>query len=110
MPIPFDPLGWVAFDADDNATSTATKASPGGGSRHYITGVSGSYSGAGAAGKLMTLKQGTTELGRWYVTNQLSITFQRPIALDPATVANLELAASGTGGITGAATMTGYTI
>lgn len=101
------PIGWIAVDADDNAASTATQAAPGDGCRHFITSLSGSYSAA--AIKLLTLKQGTTVIGRWYVHNAFHIEFPTPVTLEPNTAANAELAASGTGGVTGAVTMTGYT-
>lgn len=100
---------WAATDNDDNAASTATKAAPTGGVSHFITSVSGGYSAA-TAGKTLILKAGTTEVARWYVHNSLAVAFSSPIKLPPATVANLELAASGSAGVIGAATMTGYTL
>lgn len=99
---------WVAQDTDDNATSTATKAAPENGA-HYITSVSGGYSGT-KAGKTLILKQGTTELARWYVYDSFSLSFSSPIKLAPGAVANLELEASGTGGTFGSVTMTGYSV
>ncbi|MAA66532.1 MAG: hypothetical protein CL581_17380 [Alteromonadaceae bacterium] len=100
---------FVATDADVNATSTATKAAPFGGLSTYVTSVSGGYSAA-AAGKTLILKEGSTEVGRWYVHDSFSLSFSSPIKLSPGTVANLELEASGTGGVTGAVTLTGYTV
>lgn len=99
---------WIETDNASNATATATRAAPAGGIRHHITGISGSFSAA-AAGKQLTLKQGSTELGRWYVTNDLSITFPSPIQIEPAKVANLELAAGGSA-IVGAVNLIGYTL
>jgi|TARA_B100000925_G_scaffold287582_1_gene267108 hypothetical protein len=100
---------FVATDADNNATSTATRAAPSEGLSHFITSVSGGYSGA-AAGKTLILKEGSTEVGRWYVHDSFNLSFSSPIKLSPGTVANLELEASGSGGVTGAVTMTGYTV
>jgi len=100
---------FVTKDADDNATSTATRAAPDGGLSTYVTSVSGGYSAA-AAGKTLILKEGSTEIARWYVHNSFSLSFPSPIKLQPGKVANLELEASGTGGVTGAVTLTGYTV
>ena len=103
-----DVPSWCVTTNADNATATATKAAPAGGICHYITSVSGGFSVANA-GKTLILKDGTTEVGRWYVTSGQIVCFSSPIKLSPATAANLELAASGTGGQVGAATMTGFT-
>lgn len=99
---------WIDSDTQANATATATKAAPSGGLSHFITSVSGSFEAA-VSGNTLILKDGTTEVGRWHVYNQFSIDFPSPIKLSPATAANLELEASGTGGIDGTAVMTGFT-
>jgi len=99
---------WVETDNDDNATSTATRAAVANQS-HYITSVAGGYSAANV-GNTLILKQGSTELGRWRVNSSLAIPFSCPIRLEPNTVANLELEASGAGGQIGSVTMTGYTL
>lgn len=98
---------WVATDNDDNATSTATKAVPPAGQTHFITSIAGGYS-ATVSGNTLILKEGSTEKGRWYVYDSFALVFPSPIEING--VANLELAASGTGGTTGAATLTGYTL
>lgn len=101
---------WTVTANADNAAATATKAADSNtAARHYITSISGSFSAA-VAGKLMTLKQGATEKGRWYVHNALVLAFDSPIELDANTAAELELAASGSAGQIGAVTMTGYTL
>lgn len=100
---------WVATANADNSAATATKAAPSGGLSHFITGISAGFSAA-AAGKQLSLKHGSTEIARFYVHNDLTLTFPSPIKLPPATAANLELAASGTGGVIGAATLMGYTL
>lgn len=100
---------WVSQATQDNAAATATKAAPEGGISHYITSVSGGFS-ATKSGITLILKEGTTELARWYVYDEKTITFASPIKLSPGTVANLELAASGTLSTIGTAVMTGYTV
>lgn len=99
---------WIEKDTDDNSESTATRAAPAGGMSHYITGVAGGY-GAAAAGKTLILKEGTTEIARWYVHNSLAIEFVSPVKLSAGAAANLVLAASGTGGVSGTAVLKGYT-
>lgn len=98
---------WIATDNDDNALSTATKAAPPAGLSHHITSISGGYS-ATVSGNTLILKDGSTEVGRWYVYDSFALVFPSPVQING--VANLELAASGTGGTVGAATMTGYTL
>lgn len=100
---------WVATANADNAAATATKAAPAGALSHYITSISGSFATANT-GKALILKQGTTEIARWYVQGNVTLALSSPIKLGPGMAANLELAASGTGGQVGAATMTGYTL
>ena len=99
---------WIDTDNATNGVATATRVAPAGGLSHFITGISGLFDAA-VAGIQLTLKHGSTEIGRWYVHNELSITFPSPVQLPPATVANLELAAGGAGNI-GAATLIGYTL
>ena len=101
------PSSWVEQDTDDNATSTATRATPDGGTTHFITSVSGGYT-ATKSGFTLILKEGTTEIARWYVYDSLTVPLPSPIAISG--VANLELQASGTGGVFGSATMVGYTV
>lgn len=98
---------WMAVDTATNDVATATRAAVSG-LQHYITGIYGSFS-ASASAKQMTLKEGSTELGRWYIYDNAGITFESPIKLDPSTAANLTLAAGGST-IVGAAVITGYTL
>ena len=98
---------WVETDNATNDTATATKAAPSGGIAHYITSISASFD-ATASGVQLTLKEGTTEVARWYVYDSLVLSFTSPIRLSPATAANLELAAGGAS-IVGAVTMSGDT-
>ncbi len=100
---------WVSTANADNALATVTRTAPGNGLRHFITSISASFSAA-VAGKLLVLKQGTTEIARWYVHNQLHIVFDSPIEIDPARAISVELAASGTATVIGAATVTGQTL
>lgn len=100
---------WTSVVTADNAAATATKPVGGAGISHYITSVSGGYSST-KSGFTLILKNGTVEMARWYVYDSKEITFDSPIKLPPNTVANLVLAASGTGGVSGTAVLTGYTI
>lgn len=94
-------------DTQDNALATATIAAPGtGSSANYVTSVAGGFDAA-VAGKTLILKDGTTEKLRWVVHNSFAKSFPNPIQIEGA--ANLELEASGTGGQSGTATITGYT-
>jgi hypothetical protein len=98
---------WIVTDNEDNDTSTATKAAPASGQTHWVTSVAGGYD-ATVSGNTLILKDGTTEVGRWYVYDSFALVFPSPVQINGA--ANLELEASGAGGTTGAATMTGYTL
>lgn len=100
---------WVSEDSQDNAAATATKAAPGSGIAHYITSISAGFSGS-VSGATLHLKEGSTVLGRWRVYDSLTLSFSSPIKLTPGTVANLELAASGTPGTVGDVTMSGFTL
>lgn len=100
---------WVEQDTKDNATATASKAAPSSGLRHFITGVGGGYDAA-VAGNTLILKDGSTEVARWLVHNSFSEDFNSPIELSPATAANLELEASGSGGTNGSVVLKGYTL
>lgn len=98
---------WADTDNADNATATATKAAETN-KTHYITSVSGGF-GSTVSGNTLILKDGSTEVARWYVYDTFAMVFPSPIELTEGNAANLELEASGTGGVTGAATLTGYT-
>lgn len=98
---------WILTATADNAAATVTK--PGEtGKNHYITSISGSFSGA--AVKLMTLKQDATVKGNFHVHNQRDIVFARPVKFQSGASVELSLAASGTAGVIGAVVMTGYTL
>lgn len=99
---------WSITTTADNAAATVTRpAEPG--RTHYITSISGSFSAA-VAGKLMTLKDGTTVIGNYFVHNQRDVSLMEPIRLSPNSLAELSLAASGTATQLGAVTMTGFTL
>ena len=100
---------WTSVVTADNAAATGTRAAAGAGISHYITSVSGGYDST-KSGLTLILKNGTVEMARWYIYDHMEITFDSPIKLPPNTVANLTLAASGTGGVDGTAVLTGYTI
>lgn len=92
----------------DNATATATIAAPSAGSSgNYVTSVSGGFDST-VSGNTLILKEGTTEKLRWIVYDEKTVVFPNPIQINGA--ANLELEASGTGGVSGTATITGYTV
>jgi hypothetical protein len=99
--------GWSEVASADNLAATASRAAVAGQS-HYITGIAGSFSAA-VAGKLLELKDGATVVWRGYVHNQLGLTFAKPIRISAGAAASLTLAASGTAGVLGAVSLTGYT-
>lgn len=100
---------WIETDTKSNAVATATRAAPGSGAlSHYITSISGSFDAA-VSGATLELKQGSTVLATWHVYNEVLEVLSSPIKLDPNTVANLVLAAGGSG-VTGAVNMSGYTL
>lgn len=101
---------WIETANEDNATATATRADPNSGANsHYVTSISASFS-ATVSGALLTLKQGSTEIGRWYVYDAFALVFPSPVKLDPSSAVSLELAASGGAGTVGAVSMTGFTL
>jgi len=100
---------WTDTDSQVNSVSTATRAAPSEGLKHYITHVAGGYSST-VSGATLILKEGTTEKMRWRVFDSLAISFDSPIQLSPGTVANLVLEASGGAGNSGDVSMSGYTL
>lgn len=100
---------WVEEANADNAAATASKAAGGAGVKHYVTSVSGSFSAA-AVGKELQLKDGSTVIGRWYVHNQLHVTFPVPVEITANTAVSAVLAASGNLTEIGGVTLTGFTI
>jgi len=102
------PEGAIATANADNALATVTKAAEAG-KAHYVTGVSGGYSAA-VAGGLLVLKDGITEIGRWYIHNALDLSFaDAPLKCTPGSAVSAELSASGTLGVIGAVNLTLYT-
>lgn len=104
----YHPAGWLARGEADNALATATKAAEVG-LQHIVYGVTAGFSGA-AAGKLLTIKDGTTVIFQAYVTNQLAIHFPRGLAITPGAACSAELAASGTGAMLGEVDLHGITV
>jgi len=100
---------WSITTTADNAAATVQRVAEAG-RVHCIVSISGSFNNPAANGKLMTLKDGTTVIGNYHVHNQRDIIFDKPVRLSPNSLAELSLAASGTGGQIGAVTMTGFTI
>lgn len=98
---------WTLTATADNAAATVTKAGEAGKS-HYITGIAASFSAA--AVKLLTLKDGATVIGNWFVHNTLALTFPKPIRITAGNAVELSLAASGAAGTVGAVVLMGYTI
>ena len=104
---PYEVSKWSVTVTADNAAATATKAAEAR-KAHYITGIHASFSAALI--KLLTLKDGTTVIGNFYVHNQRDILFAKPVRITEGALAEASLAASGAGGTIGAVTMTGFTI
>ena len=99
---------WVAATTATNAAAAASRTAPTGGLRHFITSVAGTYETTGTSGTL-TLTDGTTSVV-WHVHDAFAVVFPSPIELKAGASATLTLAASGTAGVDGAATLTGYTL
>lgn len=91
----------------DNATATATKAAIANQS-HLAVGVEAQYDAAVSAIKTITLKHGTTtwRTWQWDFANGAFL-FSLPVALkgDLNEALSVELEASGTGGVSGVATL-----
>lgn len=102
------PARWSETTTADNAAATVTRAAESG-KAHYITSIHGSFSAA-IAGKLMTLKDGTTVKGNFHVHNQRDVVFDNPFRITTGAAAELSMAASGAGGTIGAVTMKGFTL
>lgn len=99
---------WIETANAAAGAASATRAAPPGGLRHFITSISASFSSPETTGALLTLEEGTsTEIGRWYVYDNFTITFPSPIQITPGDSVHADLAA-GTG--TGAVNLTGYTL
>jgi hypothetical protein len=98
---------WTLTATADNAVATVTRAAEAG-RRHYVTGVSGSFSAALI--RLMRLLTGAIVVGSFHVHNSRDVEFATPIEVPENTAATLDLAASGTLGQVGAVVLRGYTI
>lgn len=97
---------WSITATADNAAASVTRAAVAGQS-HYITSIAAGFSAA--AIKLLTLADGAAVIGNFYVHNRETIVFPLPIKLTANQAAALQLAASGTLGVIGSVTMTGFT-
>lgn len=108
----YSPMGahgvteWILTTSANNSAAIVAKFAVSG-KNHFITGISGSFSVAKI--KLMTLKDGATVIGNFYVHNQRDIIFDKPIKISTGAAVELSLDASGTAGEIGAVVMTGYT-
>lgn len=100
---------WVEQDTGNNSSATATRAAPDGGVAIHVTSVSASFDSS-VSGAQLTLKQGSTEIARWYVYDAFGLVFPSPIRIEAGNAANLELEASGSADVVGAVNMTGYTL
>jgi hypothetical protein len=106
LPVPV--AEWVDQNVPAAATAaSATHAAGPAGSRHYVTGLSGSY-GAAQVGT-MRLLAGAAVLGTFHVHNQRDVEFEAPIEIPPDTAITADLSA-GAAGIVGAVVVRGYTI
>jgi len=100
-------FSWIETATETNATAIPTRAAPAGGMSHYIVSLSAGYDAEGIVGSL-TLKQGATVVGSWFVHGVMGMVFPSPVRIDPASAVTIELEAGGVG-VVGAATLTGYT-
>lgn len=99
---------WTELATADNALATANRPAVAG-ERHYITGVSASFNAA-AAGKLLEILDGATVIWRGYVHDHLSVSFAQPIGGTAGAAVSARLTASGTLGVVGAVSVSGYTL
>ena len=99
---------WIETANADNATATASRTARAGQS-HYIKSIHVGYTNANA-GKVATLKFGTTTKGTFNVHNSRDIFFgDQGLKVDTGSAVSVELAASGTAGQNGHVTIVGYT-
>lgn len=106
--LPLPVAEWTQQHVPAAATlATVTQAAGTTGSRHYVTGISGSY-GTAQVGT-MRLLAGATVLGTFHVHNQRDIEFDTPIEIPVDTGLTVDLSA-GAAGIVGAVVARGYTI
>lgn len=102
-----DASTWSITATSDNAIATATKAAEAGKS-HYITSIAGSYSAANIG--LITVSDGAAVVGNYHTHNQRDVVLSRPFRAVSGNAVSVSLAASGTVGVIGAVTITGYTV
>lgn len=102
-----DIRGWSEIDNQTNALATATRVAETG-KRHQVTGVSGSFSAA-AAGILLVVKDGTTEIYREYIHNAGGMSFPAPLDITEGAACSAELSAGGAA-VIGSVNLNGYTI
>lgn len=102
-----DVATWSITTTADNLAATVTKAAEAGLS-HYVTSVAGSYSNAAIG--LLTVKDGAAIIGNYHAHDQRDVSLSRPLRITENSVLEVSLAASGTAGIIGAVTVTGYTV
>lgn len=106
--LPMRVAEWTGQNVPAAATvATVTRAADGAGTRHYVTGVSGSYSAAQAG--TMRLLAGGTVLATFHVHNFRDGEFASPVEIPPNTAVTLELSA-GAAGVVGAVMLRGYTV
>lgn len=98
---------WNLTSTSDNATLTLTRPADEA-KKHCITQLEASFSAA--AIKLLTIKEGTTVRRSIYVHNAIAVRFDPPLEFAQGSAISLELAASGSGGVIGAANLTGFTV
>lgn len=96
-------------DLQTNALATATLAAPGAGFRNRVVKVDASYETSSTSG-LLTVKSGSTTIARKYIHGAGAIDFSdfgfAALAGDEAISA--ELAASGTAGVDGIVSISGF--
>lgn len=99
---------WVGQHVPAAATvATTNRAAGGPGTRHYVTGISGSYSAAQVG--VLRLVTGGTVLGTFHVHNFHDREFSAPVEIPDNAAVTLELSAGGAG-VVGAVMMRGYTV
>ncbi len=106
--LPLPVAEWIAQNVSAAAAvATVTRAAGPAGSRHYVTGISGSY-GAPQIGT-MRLLAGAAVLGTFHVHNQRDVEFEAPIEMPADTAVTVDLSA-GAAGVVGAVVARGYTM
>lgn len=110
LPTPF--AEWFLAHVPAAATlATISRASGGPGTRHYVTGISGSYSAAqvGTLRLLTGTGVGAVAIGTFHVHNAQNIEFASPIEIPADTAVTADLSA-GAAAVVGAVVLRGYTV